>query len=166
MTLEFIPLDRAQALISYDPATGDFSWLPGRRGRCWGGTIAGTTNDRGYRIIYLDGRRYYAHRLAWLFTYGEWPNGEIDHINRDTGDNRSVNLRLASRSQNMANTTMYRNNKSGLKGAYLTKWGWKSTIRRGGKTISLGTFATAEEAHAAFCAAALELSGEYAGVTK
>jgi hypothetical protein len=72
------------------------------------------------------------------------------------------NLRLADRSLNMANTTAYRNNKSGLKGAYRSGNRWRSTIRHHRQTIYLGMFESAEAAHAAYAAKARELRGEFA----
>jgi len=54
-------------------------------------------------LIGLLGKRYYAHRLAWLYVYGVWPDGDTDHINRNKHDNRIANLRSCSRSENMLN---------------------------------------------------------------
>ena len=90
----------------------------------------------GYRIIYFNGKKYPAHRIAWNLYYGEWPSKEIDHINLNRSDNRIKNLRLADRYQNMANTEKLSTNKSGNKGVYYcnsSKY-WVSKITARGET--------------------------------
>ncbi len=86
----------------------------------------------------------------------------VDHINGDTLDNRRCNLRIATQSENMRNRGKMSLNTSGYKGVHAMgkKWGAKITIDK--KQIHLGTFDTPEEAHAAYCKAALELHGEFA----
>jgi hypothetical protein len=81
-------------------------------------------------------RNYQASRLAWLYMTDSWPVGEIDHANCDRTDNRWANLRLATRSQNQANTRPRA--ASGLKGAYPMRLKWQAKIKR----IYLGTFDT------------------------
>ena len=55
---------------------------------------AGYINSDGYRIITIDGREYFAHDLAWLHMTGEFPKGEVEHINGNINDDRWCNLRL------------------------------------------------------------------------
>jgi hypothetical protein len=112
----------------------------------------------------IDGERILCHVLAWFYTHGVWPADQLDHINGDKSDNRIDNLRIATASQNKANSGPYRNNPTGLKGAYWYKplQMWVSKIRKDGKLHHLGYFATAEEAHTAYCEAAKRLHGEFA----
>ena len=87
----------------------------------------------------------------------------VDHINHDSLDNRRCNLRLTTKSENMMNRRKLTPNASGLKGVYKkSKNKWYSKIKANGQEFNLGTFDTAEEAHAAYCTAALELHGEFA----
>lgn len=155
--------------LSYDPETGDFRWKVMRTRRWKVGMIAGTVcKKRGYRRIGLKPTGatrviiVRAHRIAWLYVYGEWPFSDIDHINRNGCDNRIANLRLATKTQNMGNRKRNANNSSGYKGVYKHRNKWAACIRQNGKTISLGTFNTPQEAHAAYVAAAKKIFGEFA----
>ena len=141
---------RLKETYNYFPESGLFThvskpWQP-----------AGTLK-KGYIYISIDGRHYFAHRLAWFWVYGEWPTNQIDHINCKKWDNRIENLRDVSASVNMQNQPMIArtNNKSGLMGVrFCTRNGRKKPYRARisikGKQVVIGFFATAEEAHQAF----------------
>ena len=153
--------------LSYDPLTGDFVWLKGASRKFPAGAPAGHTHGtlrRPYRTITILGHTCYASRLAWLLMTGRWPIHQIDHINRDSLDDRWVNLREASNSQNNANKLKQRNSTSGFKGVFRDRRKstkpWYAQI----KHRSLGAFATAEEAAAAYDAAAAKMYGEFAGL--
>lgn len=116
----------------------------------------GCINPRGYRSIMISGKRYLAHRLAWFYTYGEWPRGAIDHINGDPLDNRIGNLRDVPLSHNAQNQTRpHSNNSTGHLGVRLDKRNgvFRAFIRCGGREISLGAFATPEDASRAYISA-------------
>lgn len=150
-------------LLHYDPAVGVFAWRITRNNFVRAGRAAGTVaGNNGYVEIMVDGRTYKAHRLAWLYVYGEWPSGEIDHANCVRTDNRIANLRIATDSQNRSNAKTNRNSGTGVKG--VNKVGecrFRATIHHGSR-IHLGYFSTPEEAHAAYCDAAVRLRGEFA----
>jgi hypothetical protein len=132
-----------------------------RRGRCAVGSEAGRI-ALGYRRIFVDSRDYPAHRLAWLYVHGEWPSGQLDHINRKRDDNRIANLRIATDSQNKANKLAQANNSSGIKGVYKRYRRWTAQICVQGRRLNLGAFATSDEASAAYQAAARQHFGEFA----
>jgi hypothetical protein len=90
----------------------------------------------------------------------------VDHINGDPLDNRKVNLRICTHAENMHNQRLPKNNTSGLKGASWDGKHWVAQIGFGGKVRKLGKFSTPEEAHAAYCKAAVELHGEFANFGK
>ena len=153
--------ERLKAVLKYDPESGVFFWLKSGKGRL-PTLIAGTIAKIGYRYIQVDKRFYLAHRLAWLYVYGEWPPEQIDHINGIRSDNRLSNLRCVNNSQNNMNRPAQKNNKSGLKGVsfvggsyYIAQIGFKK------RNHYLGCFKTAEEAHAAYAKAASELFRKY-----
>lgn len=150
--------DSVRKLLDYNPDTGVFMWKIPCGGRGFGSPI--TTVSAGSYSIKINGVNYRAHRLAWLYMTGKWPDLQVDHRNCDPFDNRWKNLREATPADNSANTRVRR---FGLKGAYRHgKNGWCSTIRRHGVTYCLGTYKTEEEAHAAYVRKAIELCGEFA----
>jgi hypothetical protein len=112
----------------------------------------------------IRGRRFQAHRLAWLYVYGEWPNGAIDHINRDPGDNRISNLRLATPTQNNANRARPACNTSGVKGvSWIGKSRkWQAQITVHGRQKYLGRFSEKDLAVQAYRKAASAYFGEFA----
>jgi hypothetical protein len=154
---------RLGELLSYDPETGVFTWHVGCA-KAKKGSPAGFKTKAGYIELNIDGGRYYAHRVAWLWMTGKWPRAHVDHVNGDRSDNRFANLREASVSQNLANAKTPSHNTSGLKGAH---WDarterWIAQIHKDGKNIWLGRHKTKEAAHAAYCDAAGRLFGEFA----
>lgn len=94
---------RLKELLIYDKDTGVFTWRRRRGGKAAVGRSAGARDSYGYVVIRLDGVLYKAHRLAWFYSHGAWPEENIDHINRNKSDNRLKNLRLAGQSLNMHN---------------------------------------------------------------
>lgn len=159
---------RLRELLRYDRETGVFVWRVTRTGTATAGAIAGATMTDGdgyqYRIIGVDGGRYRAQRLAWLYVTGEWPTGLIDHRNGDTLDNSFDNLREASLSQNGMNAKRSARNSSGFKGvSFRAKTGrWEVHIAAHGVKRYLGSFDTVEAAHAARHRAAVEMHGDFA----
>lgn len=99
-------------VLNYDPETGIFRWTATHNQ----GRTAGCVNGSGYIIIKFEYRRYRAHRLAYFFMTGEWPEHYIDHINGEKTDNRWINLRPATNQQNQMNRGIDANNTSGVKG--------------------------------------------------
>jgi len=150
-------------LLHYDPASGVFVWRRGT-GKAAKGAIAGSPDSDGYIAIGIDGKRYKAHRLAWLYMVGEWPVGGLDHVDCDKTNNRFANLRQATCSQNRWNSQLKRVNTSGYKGVHFNKNAqrWRSIIKARGVSKFLGYFDTAESAYAAYCAAAKEMHGDFA----
>jgi hypothetical protein len=158
-----ITAERLRELLDYDPETGVFRWRARRGGRAYANAVAGTIACRhGYRQILVDLKLFLAHRLAWLYVYGEWPPGCLDHINRQRDDNRIANLRLATMAQNCANARVRCNNTSGFPGVRKHKQKWTAYIKYNGRQIHLGMFDAPEKAHKAYRAAAVAYFGEFA----
>lgn len=151
-------------LLDYDPATGLFRWKVRASNRVRIGDIAGNKTWHGYWTIYIRGENYLAHRLAWFFTHGQWPDAEIDHIDRTPLNNRIANLRLVSSSQNKMNSRPKKGKRCARKGVYVHRekpLRYRARITVYGVTRHLGVFATEEEAYAAYAEASKHHHGEY-----
>jgi hypothetical protein len=90
--------------------------------------------------------------LVWLYEYGCFPAGEIDHINRVKWDNRRANIQQVTRSQNTQNTGLQRNNRSGHRGVGWNKQHqkWRARISVNDVCFYLGQYNTLDEAIAAY----------------
>ena len=145
----------------YDPDTGRITHINDKIQRKHRGQEAGYINDQGYRMIILKNWRYRAHWIAWMYMYGEWPAGRLDHVNRIRDDNRISNLRVANTSQNNANRAVRAGTETGLKGIRRMRDGWQARIDYEGRHFHLGTFNDVECAKAAYGGAATVLFGDY-----
>lgn len=155
--LRTLTKEQLQTLLKYDPQTGVFTWLRTGTGKSAQGSKAGHVHARsGYVRISVLAEKYGAHRLAWLYVYGHWPNGEIDHINGNRSDNRIVNLRDVSKTGNQHNIKRAKTtNQTGMLGVSLRKNRsvWVAQIQVDKKKKHLGYFDTAEQAHEAYLSA-------------
>jgi hypothetical protein len=160
--------DQLREIVEYNPDTGVFRWLPRSSPPAFNANYAGkeagsiflNESGRKYKVIQIYGQRYGAHRLAYIYMTGKWPNEYIDHVDGDSLNNVWSNLRPANAAQNSANAKRYRSNTSGLKGvSYAARHGkWRAAYGR----VWLGNFATKEEAHEAYMTKARELHGDFA----
>jgi hypothetical protein len=165
MTCDRFTAEELRRAYHYDPCTGIFTRLEGRRAidrNKTVGYVAPRKDGRRYVRLRVFGHFYAVGRLAWLYKTGEWPTRLIDHINCNSEDNRFSNLRLATRGENSANSRLASNNSSGMKGVYKKSTSYQAEITHNGKRIYLGSYLTKESAHAAYEKAAREYFGEYA----
>lgn len=153
---KFVARENIELLLSADRARELFSVQDGRlvnlvrRGtRAMPGMFAGSPNIDGYVRVRINNISYRAHRVIWLITYGEWPEGQIDHINGVKDDNRIENLRAVSVTGNQQNQHVRVDNTSGVTGVIFDRGYWTAKIRANGKRIHLGCFKSLEEAAAA-----------------
>lgn len=135
--------------LAYDPQSGDLTWID-RPANCVkvGSKVKSKTSD-GYLAVCLKGKQYKAHRVAWFLYHGEWPEDQIDHINRVKTDNRIDNLRCVSHQENQMNKTK---GKSGEH--YITKYKgrWQVRTPRGGFVGYADTLTEARELKKVFYA--------------
>lgn len=92
------------SLLHYSPDTGAFTWVKDRTGGTKAGNQAGRVSMDGRRQIKVLGKLFYSNRLALFYVTGRWPEGHVDHINRDPLDDRLSNLRQLSPSSNNRNS--------------------------------------------------------------
>ena len=136
--------EQLKELLHYDPETGVFKWKIASAMRIKIGDVAGTLDDKGYIIITVFNKRYRAHRLAWLYTHGKFPENHMDHINGLRNDNRIINLRAVTQAENNRNYSAYKNNTSGYIGVSWEtgKNKWKVSITG----VNYGSFKSKSDA--------------------
>lgn len=157
-------VEQLREMLSYDPETGVLVW---RNKRGHNSRQAGSLNKDGYRYVVLNKRRHQEHRVAWAIHHGEWPKDSIDHENMVGSDNRMTNLREATVMENNRNRGPQSNNTTGFKGVTRDKntGRYQSKIMANKTTHYLGCFDTAEEAGAAYAAAAVIHHGAFGRAT-
>lgn len=160
-----ISQEELKRVLHYNSQTGVFTWKLKLGPRGLPGTSAGCPEDRYIRVC-INGIRYPAHRLAFIYMTGSFPK-YIDHKDRNGFNNKWENLREVTISQNAANSFRKVKNKAGFKGVkFMTDHArikpWEASIHKNGKYYYIGAFKTAEEAAKAYDKKALELYGEYA----
>jgi len=146
--------DEIREYFLYDCATGEFFLRKTKRS-------VGFYNERGYFKLFYKGKQYRANRLAWLYMYGEMPNGVVDHIDNNRANNAIENLRILTNEQNLQNSVKpSKGNKSGYRGVRLegrAKKKWVAEITVNGKTKYLGVYDTPELANQAYLKSKEEL---------
>jgi hypothetical protein len=141
---------KLKEIFSYDAETGFFTRLVSTARLAKSGTVVNNKGALGYFQIKVAGKSYLAHRLAWLYVYGEFPKEHIDHINGNPSDNRISNLRDVDRRINMQNKKTKSSNKSGYLGVFPNCGKWIARIRKDGVLMNLGNFSTPDAAHEAY----------------
>ena len=151
MAEKILSADYLRSVLNYNPLTGVFTRLVSTNSRVKVGDVAGCDNGKGYMVFSVLGRLYQAHRIAWLYMHGQWPDGNIDHIDGNPSNNAIANLRDVSQSVNMQNQRLaMSHNTSGYLGVSRNGKRWQAEIQSDGKRRPLGTHDTPVEAHAAY----------------
>jgi len=153
-----IEISRIQELFDYDPETGTITRKISLARAAAGQQFYGNNN------IWIDGVHVRQNRLCWALHNGMWPpeNYWVDHKNGRKNDNRIVNLRLATPTQNQQNKAGYGMYAKGVTWRDRQEKPWQAKIRVNGKRLHLGSFATEEEASNAYQEAAIKYHGEFA----
>lgn len=175
---EHITPELLRQVLRYEPETGKLFWLPrpremfksGRDHNAWNTLYAGdealkARSETGYFHGVIFHKKRLAHRIVWMINNGNIPEGmQIDHVDGDKKNNVLSNLRLATKSQNMANSGPRSDNTSGVRGVCWRKdiQKWKVEVRMEGVRKNVGVFKDLEMAKAAQIAAAEAMHGEFA----
>ena len=172
MSESYKPLPEAAdlwELFSYNPLTGNLHWLKSGFKKKLDGVAGSLNKGTGYWTVdfSLNGQRYRTglSRLGWAWVTGKDPKSmQVDHADRNPLNNQFSNLRLATPSQQIVNKRP-RPRVHDLPRGVEPLRGSKTFCARiafNGKKFYLGAFATPEEAHQAYCAAAERLHGDFA----
>jgi hypothetical protein len=157
-----VSYDTVRDLFDYDRGSGFLIWKKPKKRVAKGSIVSNISHD-GYLNVRVNGIRYRAHRIIFLWARGYLPD-LVEHRDLDKTNNKLHNLRPATHSQNMCNTRS--RNLSGLKGVYDTgkklAKPYTASITVDRKGINLGYFSTKEEAHKAYCEAAAKYHGKFA----
>lgn len=147
-------------ILDYSPDTGIFVWKVDKAFRARKGDKAGSLTDHGYIKLTINRKRYYAHRLAWIYVYGSHATQQLDHINGVRDDNRVENLREVSNRENGSNRKEHREGKPvGI--SFYAQWNyWSAAIQIKGRTTYLGSYPTKELAAEAYQKALAEYKRE------
>lgn len=156
--LDDISQEELKRPFDYNPETGVVTRKVSVSRKCREGDVVGSRDVHGYLDVRISGTLYRLHRLIWRLVTGVTPPEDIDHVNHDKDDNRWINLRLVSPTENLRNSSRYSNNTSGHLGVYWNKptQKWMAYIWVGGKMKGLGYFADKADAVAAREAASLK----------
>lgn len=154
-------------LLDYDRESGTLTWRARslkwfkdeRSWKIWNTRYSGrpaftAVGNSGYLCGSLFNSLYPAHRVAWAHMHGEWPAGDVDHRNRDKTDNRAINLREASRSQNLTN-------RGGVRGYQKHGRRWRAYISRAKRCVCVGSYGCETAAMLARRAAERQEYGEF-----
>lgn len=167
-----IPLCRQPQLVSharlcelfdYDPLSGLFTRkvAAGARKQFSAGSIAGNIDPcSGYVRVGIDGRDYWAHRLAWFYVHAEWAPDDVDHKDRVRHHNWISNLRAVTRAHNLQNQVAPNTaSKSGIRGVHwdAARRKWRAELSVGNRNKLVGRFDSKEDAKAAYLKAKSQL---------
>lgn len=147
-----IDVQKLRQFVSYEPESGLLYWAQTCKqlSKIKPGALLGWINGEGYVEFGFQGRKLRGHRAAWALYYGYWPDGVIDHIDGNKINNRISNLRVTDRTGNSQNSLAPKGPLR-LIGVCRERNGrFGARIRANGKQIRIGSFGTAEEAHAAY----------------
>ena len=136
--------DYVRLNFDYDRLTGGFV----RNSTGVDVSEASKSNKSRYAKVDICGDTYLLHRVIWLYEYGEFPHGQIDHINGNKKDNSISNLRVVNTHENSLNQATPKNNSTGFVGIYFDKIKrrYRARISDNGKRVSLGSFVRLSDA--------------------
>lgn len=135
-----ISQSKLHSIFNYNIDTGLFTYKVNKNRQARIGDVAGRTTSKGYTQITIDGKTYVAHKLAFLYEKGYYPEKQIDHKNRVKTDNRLSNLKEVTQFENMKNLNKRQDNTSGKAGVARKGKNWQSYINVNLKRIYLGVF--------------------------
>lgn len=146
--------NNVRELLNYDQETGVFTWKVDVAKNRKAGQMAGSLSTQEYVVLTINGKTYKAHRVAWLYVYGEWPASILDHINQVKNDNRITNLRLSDAVLNGKNRKPNKGRENTTGASFVkSRNRWIASIMVDKKRLHLGSFVNQTDAVAAYATA-------------
>lgn len=136
-----ISQSKVQELFEYREGCLFWTAKSGARSHIKIGQKAGGWASGGYETVSISGKRYFVHRIIYIYHHGVMPK-YVDHINGKKNDNRIENLRPANHSENMCNAGIYKNNSTGIKGVFKRSSSdmYFVQVRKNNKNYYLGSY--------------------------
>lgn len=155
----------ARTRFSYDEESGNLFWRISTGRNVKVGARAFTVS-KGRKTVRIGGVRVPQSHVVFLHVRGRWPDGELDHRDRDSMNDRIGNLREATTAQNCMNQGPRKNSKTGVKGVHKhpQRPGYWAKISADGRRYDLGVYPTIEFAAGAYRIAAAAMHGQFSGV--
>lgn len=126
-----LPIEELKRIFYYDFNTETLRWKI-RTKKTLPGSPAGAANKSGHMMVSYNNEKFYVHRVVFALFNNRWPNGIIDHIDRNRGNNNPNNLREADDNQNNYNMKMRIDNSSGVRGVSKHCGGWHAEVQAKG----------------------------------
>jgi len=144
-------IEQLRHYLNYDSETGSLTWKnPPKQTSIKGKNSCSFDKKLGYLRVRINKKSYYAHRLAWVIYYGEWPEKSIRFIDHDKKNISIANLSQATQHEIVLNSGDNKNNTLGFRGIAFRHGKWAAAIGVNYKKIHLGTFNTKQEAAKAY----------------
>lgn len=155
--------EKAHQLFEYKDGVLYWRERPMQSRKAKGDMEAGTHSGHGYKKICVNKQKFYAHQIIFLMHHG-YISDLIDHIDRNTSNNKIENLRASNKSLNACNAKSRSDNTSGHKGVIWHKKAkkWMCRLSANKKTIYLGLHEDFELACLVADKARVLYHGEYA----
>jgi len=153
---------RAREVLKYIPKTGELTWRVSRGSRSANASAGcigyNTKRERQQRVVRIDTVLFLTSRVIWLMVTGSWPAHQIDHEDQNPLNEAWENLRDVTNQDNNRNTSLQKNNTSGVMGVYWCKSRkkWCADIKVNRKKIHIGYFKEFDDAATARKAAEIK----------
>jgi hypothetical protein len=145
---------------------GTLRWKRKPNGKNIGDIVGTTTKSSGHQNVYLTINKklkgFVLARIVWFLRTGQYPNLEVEHKDCNPANNSIENLRLSNRSENLCNTKLRSDNKTGYKGIYPINDKWIVQVWKNAKCHNLGTYKSIETAITIRNLAIQRFHGEFA----
>jgi len=140
-SVRMLTQERVRELFDYRE-DGELIWRVSLRGGVKTGDVAGCLRKDGYKCTRIDGKRYLNHRLIFLYHRSYFPENQVDHVDRNSSNNRIENLREVGQTCNSRNSKVREDSTSKVTGVgwHVRAGRWCASIKVPKRQLHLGSF--------------------------